>query len=301
MCLAPEVFRGQVLHVAPFLGGASGCATTLASTRYHDLNWIKSLVMMELLYQWDARVGLSKSDSPLIVDVGLEFGYETLLAAAHGYRTISVELSPFLAASTLLASRANGFAHRTQVINAAASNQTGVSRVVDRTSTSDTSGSQILANIRAKKNEKVLTVASVAVGDLPGPAETVFLLKLDCEGHDFAALQGAKTLFDEGRILFLSIELFPYLLMQSRVTANDFCDLVLQQLSLECFLETTGASFHTENCLGIWNDMLEVQKTISRGERPKAAGGHHDNLWCSRDKRLLSELQSLGKHEGVFD
>jgi FkbM family methyltransferase len=73
---------------------------------------------------------------------------------------------------------------------------------------------------------RVLQVGMVALDDYFKPGERVDLLKLDIQGYELHALQGAKRIMNENQEIKLLFEFWPYGLKQAGVTWGELIEML---------------------------------------------------------------------------
>ena len=73
---------------------------------------------------------------------------------------------------------------------------------------------------------RVLQVAMVALDDYFKPGERIDLLKLDIQGCELHALQGAKRIVNENRDIKLLLEFWPYGLKQAGAHWRDLIEML---------------------------------------------------------------------------
>lgn len=153
-------------------------------------------------YIWDllVRVLLPPSTSELVVDVGANVGYFTLMAAALGYDVVAIEPMGRNSAKLLASIARNpGFDRRIRVVSAAASFRAG--DVVSLGATHATN--QGNGRIGAHGEDHAITVTL----DDVVRQRNVALMKIDVEGHEPAVLHGARHLLCHHTVRYVVIEL----------------------------------------------------------------------------------------------
>ena len=73
---------------------------------------------------------------------------------------------------------------------------------------------------------RALQVGMVALDDYFKPGERVDLLKLDIQGYELHALQGAKRIVNENREIKLLLEFWPYGLKQAGVNWGELIEML---------------------------------------------------------------------------
>jgi len=73
---------------------------------------------------------------------------------------------------------------------------------------------------------RALQVGMVALDDYFKPGDRVDLLKLDIQGYELHALQGAKRIMNENREIKLLLEFWPYGLKQAGVNWNELIEMI---------------------------------------------------------------------------
>jgi FkbM family methyltransferase len=132
------------------------------------------------------RASTSSGNAPLVLDVGANQGYFTLLAASHGCRVRAYEpntrLCSILAASVAL----NGFSDRVTIVNAGVGSKPGVLRF-DQNAESPALA-RVLPDTPASAHMPAIPI--VRLDD--EVHEDVLLMKMDTEGFETEALGGAQ-------------------------------------------------------------------------------------------------------------
>jgi FkbM family methyltransferase len=147
------------------------------------------------------RACRASTPPPLVLDVGANLGYFTLLAAAHGCRVRAFEPSPRLAASVRASAALNGFGALVTVTNAGVGAAAGSLRFDAHAA--EPALSRVVADEAATAH--LPRVPVVALAD--EIAEDVLLIKMDTEGHEAAALAGLLPACAAHRIGNIVIEI----------------------------------------------------------------------------------------------
>jgi FkbM family methyltransferase len=82
------------------------------------------------------------------------------------------------------------------------------------------------AYVSEGNRRRALPVGMVALDDYFKPGERVDLLKLDIQGYEFHALQGAKRILNENPDIKLLLEFWPYGLKQAGVSGNELIEML---------------------------------------------------------------------------
>ena len=153
-------------------------------------------------YIWDllVRVLLPPSTSELVVDVGANVGYFTLMAAALGYDVVAIEPMGRNSAKLLASIARNpGFDRRIRVVSAAASFRAG--DVVSLGATHATNQGNGRIGAHGEDHAVTVTLDDVV------RQRNVALMKIDVEGHEPAVLHGARHLLCHHTVRYVVIEL----------------------------------------------------------------------------------------------
>jgi FkbM family methyltransferase len=146
---------------------------------------------------------IARDEGGLLVDVGANFGYYTLLWCGQrpDNRSIAFEASPLVLPRLKENIQRNRIEDRVRIVDAAASNTNGTASF--DTGPADQTGwggiapreaSQASVEVRAQRLDSALAGASVT------------LLKIDCEGAEAWVIEGASTLLAEKRIRHVCFE-----------------------------------------------------------------------------------------------
>ena len=105
---------------------------------------------------------------------------------------------------------------RLVVVAAAASNASGVAVMTVQQTPRSTGSALLASNVRTNSPKDVITarIPLVRIDDVV--TSDVLLLKIDAQGHEHAALLGARGLFAARRVRFVTFELSPKMLARSR-------------------------------------------------------------------------------------
>lgn len=159
-------------------------------------------------YIWDVFVrmlGSSTTGPPLLVlDVGANLGYFTLMAAALGHRVIAFEpMGHNVARLRSSIARNKGFAQRITLYQNAVSHTSNAAVALRATHSTNQGNGQIVALGTSKEMHLVDTVR---LDDLH-LQEPVALMKIDVEGFETAVLDGARTLICAHQVHAIVLEL----------------------------------------------------------------------------------------------
>lgn len=138
---------------------------------------------------------LASGEGGLLVDVGANYGYYTLVwCAAHPEnRAIAIEAAPRNVRALRENIQRNGMEDRVRVMEWAATNKQGV--VCFELGSEEETG---WGGIAKTSDGQFISVAGQRLDE--NVDETVAVLKVDCEGADAWVIEGAGTLLDRGLI-----------------------------------------------------------------------------------------------------
>ena len=154
------------------------------------------------------QVPPARRASQLVVDVGANIGYFSLIASAYGIRTISFEPMRFNMERMISSIRRNaGFSQRMRVYNMAVSNSHGVVSLKATSATTNAGNFFIqeeLQQVSAQGTYGVDHVNSAALDEIID--EDVLLMKVDVETHEPFVLDGAQNLLCQHIVRHIVIE-----------------------------------------------------------------------------------------------
>jgi FkbM family methyltransferase len=143
---------------------------------------------------------LASEPGGLLVDVGANYGYYTLLwCAAHpDNRVIAIEASPKNAEALRYNVTRNGFGDRVTIMECAVTREEGEVNF-DLGSDEETGWGGIASGLGS-----AITVPCHRLDQLVN--EPVTVLKVDCEGADAWVIEGAQGLIEQGRVAHIFFE-----------------------------------------------------------------------------------------------
>ena len=160
-------------------------------------------------YIWDVFVrmlGASSSTtgpSLLVLDVGANLGYFTLMAAALGHRVIAFEpMGHNVARLRSSVARNKGFAQRITLYQNAVSHTSNAAVALRATHSTNQGNGQIVSG----ETKEMHLVDTVRLDDLH-LQEPVALMKIDVEGFETAVLDGARALICAHQVHAIVLEL----------------------------------------------------------------------------------------------
>lgn len=177
--------------------------------------WVRYAEMGPLTVAHRAMEG--KSGKCFAVDVGMNDGFYTQLSAAHGCNVIAFEFQESCIALSRNATTANGFNNLVSIFRAPVSNKNNeilkiprgdseAQKVCDggfelKTNSNGADEGSVFHGVKAafevKSHHHLYTVR---LDSLIPPTAFVDFLKIDIEGHELEAVQGAEQLFKSHRI-----------------------------------------------------------------------------------------------------
>ena len=173
------------------------------------------------------RVTTLARQSGLLVDVGANLGYFTLLwaAARPDNRCLAIEASPRNLDRLRRNVERNGFTDRVTIVPSAAGEASG--RVRFDLGPEDQTG---WGGIAGTTSSQMVEVDVVRIDDLVPEGESVAMLKIDIEGADALALKGCERLLRQRRVSEIRYE-------QNKPRLRD---LGLSEALAEEFLRSVG-------------------------------------------------------------
>jgi FkbM family methyltransferase len=194
-----------------------------------------------------------------ILDVGANVGlYTVACASAAGDRgnVIALEPGPTTCAKLSHTCRLLGL-RNVSTLAVAAAGTNGSAFLVSRPAAMDVH--QHLADGRAHEPGDLVEVPTRRLDDLADP-ETVILLKIDIEGHEVQALQGAKRICANGRARLI-VEFYPDGLRAAGTSADQLWDVVADTHRCTAIVRDDGTIVESPADLGpvaddrVWNTL----------------------------------------------
>jgi FkbM family methyltransferase len=210
---------------APRMDAPSGAIATIAGVSFElDLRQALHRVVFLDLFSIELRrtvLPLLAADE-LLVDVGANFGFWTLLAARRGCRVLAVE--PVPATRTLLAANAarNGLEDRIEIVGQALSDSPGTLTLA--LPDGESGQASVHPDTTATGAER-FTVPSSTLDALLGERR-VRLLKIDVEGHELAVLAGASRVLASGQVDYLLVEVAGAVLERAHGSSEALVELL---------------------------------------------------------------------------
>ena len=146
----------------------------------------------------------------VFLDVGANFGYYTLFGAMLGGpngRVLSFEANPSLAPLIERSVYVNGYGPRVKLFRYAVSDQPGTAQF--GFDVFAPGGGGLAAGASADERLQKVEVECARIDDLVGPDVTADCIKIDVEGHEFAALRGMESLLRRSPDVCIILEYFP--------------------------------------------------------------------------------------------
>ena len=177
-----------------------------------------------------AAVGLLPTDAAMVIDVGAHVGRWTQeLLERAGERIDSVyAFEPSTTSASKLHERLKPYSGTVEIIQAGVSNKSGEAVLFGPCGgSSQASLVQRVTGEQGKEFERLETITTVTLDEFTRDRQitTIHFVKMDIEGLEYSALQGAGELLREGRIRALSFE-FSHAVVDSRVRFKDYWDLL---------------------------------------------------------------------------
>jgi FkbM family methyltransferase len=122
---------------------------------------------------------------------------------------------------------------------------------------------------------RALQVGMVALDDHFKPGERVDLLKLDIQGYELHALQGAKRVVNENREIKLLLEFWPYGLKQAGVNWNELIEMLEGFAMNIMFVRADGLSpfeAHDIRTDANWYVNLFATRALQKPQLPGVSG-----------------------------
>jgi len=157
----------------------------------------------------------------LVVDVGANFGFWTVLAARRGCEVVAVE--PVATTRRLLAANVerNGVAARVEIVAEAISDVPGTLTIAVPAGESGQASAYADGAPGAAE-----IVATETLDELIGERRVRFL-KIDVEGHEWAVLRGAARVLSSGQVDHVLVEISSVVLERAQRSAEEIVDLLL--------------------------------------------------------------------------
>eukprot|EP00762_Andalucia_godoyi_P001803 ANDGO_06068.mRNA.1 hypothetical protein len=171
----------------------------------------------KLLPNLAAIVSYARAIDPesVMIDVGVEWGTETLLAASLGMRVVGIEGSLYMSRAVQAAIVFNGFSDHAEVLNAAVSQSEGsrntvvfAERAADGRSHMSSLGGCIAEGDTSSCFDVEVPALSLDFLHETRGYGKVGIMKLDCEGCETVALKSAANILRRNLVRFLVIEVF---------------------------------------------------------------------------------------------
>jgi len=137
---------------------------------------------------------------------------------------------------------------------------------------------------------RALQVGMVALDDYFKPGQRVDLLKLDIQGYELHALQGAKRIINENQDIKLLLEFWPYGLKQAGVNWNALIEM-LERFSMNImFVRADGLTPFEAHNIGIDADWYvnlfasrgAAEGAIARSTAMSVSNDHHNSFSGNR-------------------
>ena len=165
-------------------------------------------------YIWDLFVRILQeapsgalSRAGLVVDVGANIGYFTMMAAALGYDVVSFEPMAHNLRKLRSSVRRNGFGSRVTIIDRVVA-QTAGARVVLVATHPTNQGNGHIVNVDTVSNvDRYYSETTTLDAVLVPMKRDILLMKIDVEGSETAVLDGAYSIIRERTVHFITLEI----------------------------------------------------------------------------------------------
>ncbi|KAL4449442.1 hypothetical protein ABPG77_007086 [Micractinium sp. CCAP 211/92] len=295
-----EVFTRQVRHPSGFHMAFTDPAKDIdvSSSIHHE-------ALLERGFTWAWHLNLKEEclrggKQGLVLDVGANFGYYSLLAASMGCRSIAWEPVPYFAAYFKYALLLNNFTHAVELREKIVSNTTGgeLTIVVPNRGIWGTAGIGGKNIDGAIKNEGGYDKVVRPVERVDGVVrKDVLVMKIDVEGFEPSVLHGARDLFLKHTVENIFMEYSPGVAER----AADWAWFESNPSVLLGLLRSGYTILHLEGLLDSWPDW-EGKSPLPKLEEVTEAVLRNDieDAWRLQSKTLgcHETAAELGKDVG---
>jgi FkbM family methyltransferase len=161
-------------------------------------------------YIWDLFVRILQH-APirpgLVVDVGANIGYFTMMAAALGYDVVSFEPMAHNLRRLRSSVSRNGFGGRVAIIDRVAAQTAGARVVLAATHSTNQGNGHIVDGLSVDSSHRYYSETTTLDAVLVPMKRDILLLKIDVEGGETAVLDGAFRIMSESTVRFITLEI----------------------------------------------------------------------------------------------
>ena len=157
-------------------------------------------------YIWDLFARTLHANNPgIVVDVGANIGYFSMMALAMGRHVVAFEPMERNVERLLASTERNGFSERVTVYQNAVANEAGHAVAIQPTNSATNYGNgHIIGDVRHTGTYGVDYVETIRLDD--AVSQTIALMKIDVEGMELPVLDGARGLICSGAVRHITME-----------------------------------------------------------------------------------------------
>jgi FkbM family methyltransferase len=181
-------------------------------------------------YIWDLFVRILQQAPRrpgLVVDVGANIGYFTMMAAALGYDVISFEPMAHNLQRLRSSVSRNGFGSRVSIIDRVAAQTAGAQVVLVATHSTNQGNGHIVNELSVDSSHRYYSKTTTLDAVLVPMKQDILLMKIDVEGSEAAVLDGAYGIMHEHTVYFITLEI------SDATRDNKACSLVVMLRTMQ--------------------------------------------------------------------